>query len=168
MHCGLPISRIPQQYYVRAAMARVLALDSITEGDDVVASRIALAELVQITCFVALAVLYSLAFFGYISPLVVGIIALSLLPIQALSSFNSFVLYPSASRYLLTAAAMLTLALYAGFAVVSGRVTDGTLFLSGGGVALHLFRNITEWYDSKKAMDEEEYIKKMKIQKSAS
>ncbi len=152
----IPQTYIPQQYIFRAQEG--INILSVKEGTATeVASKIALAEAVQLAFFGVQAILYTLAFFGVIPPLAAGIAVLCLIPFEAIASYHTFVHYKQFSRYILTVAAVFTLTMCAGLAAY-GVVTDSALTLCGGGIALHLFRNISELIDARKSMQDAHYI----------
>lgn len=157
--CDLPENWIPSQYMNRANESlRIMSV--INRPAKEIAATVALAELVQMLFFVVLTVIYALAFCDVISPQLAGGIALVLLPIEALSSYNTFIHFKPFSRHLLTAAAIFTLTLCAGFALF-GFVSDSAIALCAGGIALHLFRNLSECIDAKIAMKNPDYCREV-------
>jgi hypothetical protein len=146
---------IPKQYIYRAAEAEKIF--SVT-GQPLTktAAQIALAELGQIVFFVAQTIIYALAFFGIVPTPIAGIVSLLILPLEAICSYNTFVHYKSFSRCILTAAAVLTLGACA-VSVLLGFISDSAITLGAGGIALHIFRNISEYIDAKKSQNNLEY-----------
>ncbi|MCH9627935.1 MAG: hypothetical protein S4CHLAM2_15840 [Chlamydiales bacterium] len=148
-------SCIPLQYRLRAHEGEKIL--SVPEGTaEQVASKIAIAEAVQMAFFGIQTVLYALAFFGVIPPMAAGIAILCLVPVAAIASYHTLVHYKQFSRCILTMAAIVTLAMYAGLATY-GVVTDSALTLCGGGIALHVFRNISEFIDARQSMRDAHY-----------
>lgn len=144
------------QFRVREAIT-IKSISAVGEaGIRKRAKIVALAELTQIIFFVTQTIFYSLAFFGMITPQVAGMVVFFLLPIEGICSYHTFVHYKSCSRVVLTLAALFTLSSCAGFAL-AGVVADSAISLGVGGIFLHLFRNISEMVDSKRAQQQLEY-----------
>lgn len=150
---------IPLQYIFRAAEAKkILSVQQHTTIQ--AASRIAIAEAVQLAFFAIQTVFYSLAFFGTLSPTVAGIVVSSLLPVAAFASYHTYVHYKKFSRVILTCASIFTLAICSAIAIY-GIVTDSALSLCGGGIALHLFRNLSEYMDAQNVRKNEAYCREI-------
>ena len=155
--CALSEQYIPTQYINRAKEAMKIRSIKIEPTAAAAASKIALAELVQIIFFITLATLFTLSFVGYIPPLIAGIVALSLTPIGAICAYNTFVYFKPIARSFLTIVAVLTVSAVAGLTIYSGTVSDSALTLFGGGVLLNSFRNISEWLDMRNLEDDDNY-----------
>jgi hypothetical protein len=155
----VPAESIPDQYKSRAADA--IDIGTVKGDRDVIASRIALAELGQIVFFITQTVIFSLAYSGILPPTIAGIISFTLIPLEALCSYNTFLLLRPFSRIIMTAASIVTLSTCAGFALF-GIVGDSAITLCGGGVALHLFRNISECIDTAKAKKDPNFRRRLR------
>jgi hypothetical protein len=155
---SLPDGAYPRQYLYRACESKTIYSSSKDLPVQVLATRIALAELGQFVCFIALTVIFSLAYAGVISPLAAGIVGAGILPVNTFCSYHTFVHYKSCSRVLLTLAAACTLSACAVMAIC-GVVQDSAITLCGGGIILHLFRNGSEYLDARRAGKDKEYQK---------
>lgn len=151
----IPERYIPSQYICRASEAKKIF--SVKDQNPVeIASKIALAELGQIIFFITQTILYSLAFAGILSPMITGIISFILIPAETLCSYNTFVHFKPFSRMILTAATIITLTICAACAIF-GIVRDSAITLCIGGIALHLFRNLSECIDARNSQKSAHY-----------
>ncbi|MCH9625769.1 MAG: hypothetical protein S4CHLAM123_09490 [Chlamydiales bacterium] len=155
----IPDRFLPLQYVFRASEAKKIL--SVTEQTpEQTASKIALAELVQVIFFVTQLVFYTLAFCNVISPLAAGGVIMALLPLEAACSYHTFVHYKTFSRVIFTLSAVAALGSCAGLAI-GGIVTDSALTLCCGGITLHVFRNLSEYIDSRQLRKNPTYMEQI-------
>ncbi len=157
--CGVRKEFIPQQYIEKAqdAVMTLSARGTIEQ----IAAKIAAAELGQILFFATQTILYALAFYSVIPIPIAGALGFALLPFATLCSYYTFIHYKMFARILLTIAAIFTLAVCAGIAT-SGAISDSAITLCAGGIALHLFRNISDCVDTRNSQKDEKYQKTRK------